>query len=542
MKVFLKYMVCYMLSGVLFTACTTDGISQSVGVLPDESPMLDTGGQLCSTRSLSRDLVIQMYEGDDNTTEAIVYRLTRPASTNLSIKVAPDPELVAKFNEERNSKLVAFPIENVALANDGTLTIPVGKKASDTMSISFSSEGLESETNYLLPLSVVQTVNGIEMEESKQVIYYFVSFLKKQTTTAVLGMGEIEIPPLLKQAMTVCYVNTEEYKPLVVGALGLNGYPDTWERTDYYSVGHIVNLKKGTVEYDASSQRVSLSLGSDLSYVLENRNEYIRPLLYIDRKICICIENGGKGIGFCNMSDVQITDFVRQVKNVVERYQLDGVNLWDEDDKYKENGMPERNTTSYPKLIKSLKEAMPDKLLTLVDKGNATEYFYDVNQCGGIEVGRYIDYAWHGYCSPEERIQLITPNNEGTQAYSDYSRRPIAGLDEKKYGSLNFPCYSCKNMYDGIYNDIFYWRQKGYKKSDIFVISNVRANAYREWENAHKFPFDNIDYFIDNGAHPGEYPWEPGVITILPGTYLYMFANLDYRVENPINNFFEKDW
>lgn len=50
--------------------------------------------------------------------------------------------------------------------------------------------------------------------------------------------------------------------------------------------------------------------GNDLSYVLEHRDKYIRHLQEIGSKVCICIENGGKGVGFCNMNDVQIADFV----------------------------------------------------------------------------------------------------------------------------------------------------------------------------------------------------------------------------------------
>ena len=41
--------------------------------------------------------------------------------------------------------------------------------------------------------------------------------------------------------------------------------------------------------------------------------------------------------------------------------------------------------------------------------GEATEYFYDVNRCGGIEVGKYIDYAWHAYDSGKEVVQIIEP-------------------------------------------------------------------------------------------------------------------------------------
>ena len=34
------------------------------------------------------------------------------------------------------------------------------------------------------------------------------------------------------------------------------------------------------------------------------------------------------------MSDAQIADFSNQVKDVIELYQLDGVNLWDRDSGY----------------------------------------------------------------------------------------------------------------------------------------------------------------------------------------------------------------
>ena len=60
---------------------------------------------------------------------------------------------------------------------------------------------------------------------------------------------------------------------------------------------------------------------------------------------------------------------------------------------------------SIPNFIK-----VPDKLLTLVDKGNATKYFYDSGKCAGIKVGEYIDYAWHGYASSKDDLQIINPD------------------------------------------------------------------------------------------------------------------------------------
>ena len=42
-------------------------------------------------------------------------------------------------------------------------------------------------------------------------------------------------------------------------------------------------------------------------------------------------------------------------------------------------------------------------------KDEPTASFYDPALCEGIEVGKYIDYAWHGYVSEEEEVQIIEP-------------------------------------------------------------------------------------------------------------------------------------
>lgn len=45
-------------------------------------------------------------------------------------------------------------------------------------------------------------------------------------------------------------------------------------------------------------------------------------------KVCLVIKGGGTGLGFANLSDGQIKDFVAQVKAAVATFKLDGVNLW----------------------------------------------------------------------------------------------------------------------------------------------------------------------------------------------------------------------
>ena len=78
--------------------------------------------------------------------------------------------------------------------------------------------------------------------------------------------------------------------------------------------------------------------------------------------------------------------------------------------------------TSYAKLIKALKNAMPGKLLTLVDTRETTEALCD--EQAGISVGNYLDYAWS---SLEDFLAPYEP---------DATIRPLAGIPEKKYGTI----------------------------------------------------------------------------------------------------------
>ena len=540
-----KYFVFLMLSLLMVatTGCTEDDISMPAGQLPDETPMNSVGGQLCSGKTFSNKITVSMYEGDGAVTEEICYALTKPAITAVTVKAIPSPELVAQYNSDNETDMKEFPVANVTLGNGGSLTVAAGKKESGTISITLSPDGLKPETLYLLAIALTQNPVGVDAQGNKQVIYYRVNFREKTTMCEPDEEGQTqEIPPLMSGVTTVFYVNTETYSPLIAGVLAIRDdglYPPP----PYNRLGHIVNLKRATIGYDAVSQRALLAPGSDLSYVLEHRDKYIRHLQEYKRKVCLCIENGGKGIGFCNMNDTQIADFVRQVKDVIERYQLDGVNLWDEDGKYGKAEMPGMNTTSYPRLIKALREALPDKLLTLVDKGDATEYFYDVSRCGGIEVGGYIDYAWHGYFSSTEELQIINPNLDGSvQTYSKYTRRSIAGLTETRYGCVNVPRYSSNdpNIRNRAADIICKWKSGGNKKSNILIYGDdLIGNEYGDRENAARIMLGDYSLlqFMDDGDG-----WDFSRDELIWGDVVYSGVSLDPGVEHAAGNTYRKDW
>jgi hypothetical protein len=209
--------------------------------------------------------------------------------------------------------------------------------------------------------------------------------------------------------------------------------------------------------------------------------------------------------------------------------------------------MPAMNTTSYPKLIKALREALgTDKLITLSDYEEPTEYFWDTEATGGIAVGEYLDYAWSGYMSEDEDIQLLDPyemiedpaifeGDFGLQiTASEHVRKPIAGLGKEKFGHFAVPFFKWNSQYQqeslGFFN-LLLWNFAGYKSNNIVVYSDIMSNKQGYYEGQ----FANIPNSIALVLFEGAFDMTYGYLFDLIGqdefqaetglTYKYMLKD-----------------
>lgn len=422
---------------LLLAGCTEEPISYGAGQEPDGEALETVSGTLRSRKSLRDRIPVRLVEGyEDDVADQIYYRLNTTTSQPVSVTVSPDLSLVDTYNDANQTNLQPLPAKNVSIGNGGALTVAAGTTVSDPLEVTFSADGLAPGA-YLLPLALQTDADATEV----QALYYGIIVREFDENLLQQGDDFFEIP-LDTEWMTVFYVNTSEVQAHYADYVALETVQkDEFKTTTQASLGNIIVLRIAQVDYDASLQRVLFTPTSDLFYTLEHADKYIAPMKDKGRKICVCIEGAGKGVGFCNMTDAQIADFVAQVKVFVETYDLDGVNLWDRGTGYGKEGMPAMNTTSYPKLIKAMREAMPDKLLTVVDHEAPTEYFWDTAATGGIAVGDYIDYAWHGYVSQDEPIVFCDPYNQSSMFTQVHPRKAIPGLDKSCYGTVNVPFY-----------------------------------------------------------------------------------------------------
>lgn len=554
------------------TACEEESIGLDAGTLQDEESFALIRSAMRSDHSFSGITKVDLFaaeDGEDPETvliDELFLTLDKPATGDVTAEITIGDTFTEEYLaevERRNAQVKAYnnylqkfgssklPLFDTALLTTGnlqidntTLTITAGKTVSENVQVKVTGKDLDPGTIYSLPLEIRQTdASGVVRTHRQQYIIY----INQEKVT----IDYYEFPPMKdieldSDLFTVLYVNVEEWSPIAANILAYIRFNKENFTFTYKTIGNIVNLRPATVGYDQPTGRCLFSLSPDLRYVLENPARYIRPLQNMGRKVCVCIQGGGKGLGFCNMTDTQIADFSAQVKEVVELYGLDGINLRDEGSGYGKEGMPPMNTTSYPKLIKSLREAMPDKLLTLVDKEEPTEYFHDVALCGGIEVGKYIDYAWHGYAKENEMIQIVEPW-EMDQPYSEYARQPIAGLSPERYGSIAIPSQLIEG--EGIltyeeqeqqYLNMFFWKRDGRMRNKILVIyadiTGKRDGAYGgQPERLLSSPYS---YMADSAAY---YTQRPN------GTWRYRTMKYSYLIKGLTThsqgyNTYKKDW
>ena len=458
-------------------ACDADTVEQQGGKLPDKEPLETVSGMLRSGNSSEKTIDVLLTEGSDGfVMRNFYFQQTKPASDGLSLDAWVDATLLNDYNAADGVERTLLPEANYEFPDGKVLDLSSEAQRSALKRVKFTAAGLAAG-EYVLPL----TVAGQDAPDANKTLYYNVSVRQPYTDEYALHDGH--------DLFFVFYINTNDFQPLLAQDYIMRkklarGSTVAW----YDAVGNIINLRTVMLDYDAATGRALLNLGNDMRYVLDHAVKYIRPLQEHGSKVCISIEGSGKGLGFCNLTDGQIVDFVAQVKTVVEEFGIDGINLWDRGSEYGKEGMPAMNTASYPKLIKALREALGrEKLLTVTVYEEPTSTFWDTQATGGIAVGDYIDYAWSGYNRESEAPQVLDPWHPELAYVSDYTQKPIANLPKERYGCINFPIYSTSSMEIGtainqiLYTDMLDW-VPNYKPNNIIVFNDLHTNLQDNYE------------------------------------------------------------
>lgn len=476
-----QFIIIACMTGSLLTACHEDLTTDMVGgEQVDEVAFNVSPSFVLQSLHSAKNVVKVTIPVGRRLSKQIHIISTKAVLDETSYLVSVNSILVDGFNKANNTDYAVLPEGYFSLPNVNCTFFP-GMRHSTQSSIMMSSINSSGELlnpgKYVLPIET-KNVDG----DTSSVLYFLIDIVAPYKGDVPLYNGP--------DFFIVFYVNTNEYQPMLASDWYNEKYSPSFERIWEGTIGNIVNLRTVTIGYDEVSERALLKLGPDMRYVLDHYEHYILPLQEQGRKVCLSIEGSGCGLGFCNLTDVQIADFSNQLSQIVKQFGLDGVNLWDRNSGYGEGGFPPMNTTSYPKLIKSLKESLGQhRIVTVTDYEAPTAYFSDVESMGGINVGEYIDYAWSGYNSKYEPYQVVDPYHPGHPTVSTlHTRQPIAGLDPQKYGCINvtwYPKVPFGTTWDEIWDsedNIHQWVSAGLKQNNIFVYDDLMTTMQNEYE------------------------------------------------------------
>lgn len=473
MKRILKYSQ-FLMMVLLATSCSKEQIDIERGNLEEIREELKEvkSVSICCTDATDGVKTLVFTHGDRQKLQLnMVATSTVPVTSNMAVNVVSDAELVKTYSENTGIEYKLLPGMFYRFEEGNQFIIPYGATQSPKLTLSITNESKYGDVltpgNYLLPLVDM-------MARDKEQVYIEILVREKFEGDYPLYQDEDKM-------FFVFYLNTARFDPRLVTDFYLQEMRQGWEG----AIGNILNLRKSVVSCDSDLNPV-LELYPDLRYVLQNRETYILPVQESGRKVCLCIEGGGKGIGFCNLDKNQIADLSDQIVTMVEKFRLDGVNLWDRGSNYGKEGTPAFNTASYPEFIKVLREKLgQDKLLTLVDFEEPTATFWDKEACGGLEVGAYIDYAWSGYNKEKEGVQVVDPYHQGKDGVSTgHPRKPILGLNPLKYGCVNVPWFGHSGASKPPYEDVKLWEKSNLRTNAIFVYEDISSNIQGNYEQA----------------------------------------------------------
>lgn len=480
----------------IFVSCTDLYFYEYADIQPGAGPTnADPVVSIRSEQSPDNVWNLTFTYDENGSAEKDVYVLAnKPVESNFTVDLTSAGEdFVREYSEAKDVEYELLPAAFYRFASGDYIDVQRGSEKSQVNKLTIYSTNTLGNVlepgRYLLP--IVATSFTQDFNDSTIIVDVTIREKFEDPDGFELYAGD--------DMFTVFYLNTSAFDPRLAYDMVLRtNYADA--SAPQYGLGNIVNLRTSSVDYDESTGKVSVMPSADMRYILEHWTERVLPVQETGRKVCLCIEGGGMGIGFCNFSDSQIEDFVSSVKRLVDNYWVDGINLWDRNagyDKAVENGFPDMNKTSYPKLIKALREALgEDKLLTLTDYEEPTEYFHDVEAMGGIEPGQYLDYAWSGYCSENEPVQIVDPWHQGQKPVSElHPRKPIAGLSPERYGCVHATWYiGGKAMSDSITE----WVKAGFSQSGITVYYDIRSIIQDKFEGGDNNPGYVLRAWFDN--------------------------------------------
>lgn len=364
--------------------------------------------------------------------------LTNNASEDAVATAKFDSKVLEEYNLANGANYTLFPESLVSF--EGDFKVSKGTNKSEKLVVTIlSSEDLDSETTYVIPVSTDMKSGNITLAEKESKYLIFVKDMTKIPTAAKESGIEI-----------ISCMEINDTNPLnnLNFTLKSNGKP---------LVDQLI-LFSANINYSSETGKVYVYNNPNVEHLLANRDKYLKPLQDRGIKVILGILGNHDRSGVANLSDETAKIFAQELKAVCEAYNLDGIFYDDEYSAYQTPpppGFVSPSAQAASRLCYETKMAMPDKIVQA--------YVYGLTRSlpavDGIPSGEFVDYGIHDY-------------GQSSDLSGNYPGMPRSGmaLYSQEYAQGRFTSIS----------NLQRLRRDGYGAHMIFAMDPTRSNVNRQ--------------------------------------------------------------
>lgn len=381
----------------------------------------------------SSSLVEFRNEGTTN----VYVALSKGVESEVTAALKYDESALEAYNQAQQTDYEVFPQELIEFT--GATQIAKEKLKSNKVSIQLkTSDALDSQKTYVIPLSFELTSNNIKRSETNANYLIFVKDLSKIPNAT-------KIPDPSKYPEGIKIVSCME----VNDTNPLNNLCFRLKNSGKPLVDMVILFADNPV-YDTSTGRLHALFNDNVKYLLDYREKYLMPLQDQGMKVII----GMLSHTIAELSDETAKNFAQELKTICDVYHLDGVFFDSEyDASHPEKGFVTLSNAAAARLLYETKQAMPDRLVMAYVYSQT--YGHPFPAVDGHPSGTFVDYALHDYLY-------------GYDLSSNYPGLPKSGMGLYSQEFHRNKYATAKNLQ--------FLRQGGYGAHMIFAMDPTRSD------------------------------------------------------------------
>lgn len=365
-----------LLATTLLTVSCTDDVVVTTGDFGKYEAVNHTYGYI-KNAVISSERLVDLYK--TNVNRKLEVGITKMMSRAVDMKISIDESILTEYNRANNRNFAMLPADLVTIGQNGIAVIPPGYTQAESVNVTIaSSNDLVKGKTYVIPLRISTDDKEVKLTKEQEQYLFF-----------VVAQGDRIDSGKSAGYKVVSCMETGDADPRI--------HCEFFLTNEGKPLFDIVALFSGNLNYNAATGKVYVHMNNSIAPILNNRDRYIKPLQDMGIKVVLGLMGNHDPAGVSHLQEQTAVEFVKELKVLVDTYDIDGV-FWDDEYTTANASIPGFSSASRKnasRLIFETKKAMPDKLNMVF----AYSTISSLEEVDGVKSGEYVDYIIPNYGS-----------------------------------------------------------------------------------------------------------------------------------------------